>query len=77
MPVNGGLALGFRTGMKYALAKGYDAAVQFDADDQHLPHSIEPTAEAMWQIGADDIIDSRFADAPKDLSARMIRLRLI
>ena len=37
LPVNLGLAGAFRTGMKYAERKGYDCAVQFDADGQHLP----------------------------------------
>ena len=32
LPINCGLACGFRTGMKYALRHGYDAAVQFDAE---------------------------------------------
>ena len=37
LPVNLGLAGGFQTGMKYAYQKGYDCAVQFDADGQHRP----------------------------------------
>lgn len=31
---------GFQTGMKYAYQKGYDCAVQFDADGQHRPEYI-------------------------------------
>ena len=77
MPVNGGLTLGFRTGMKYALAKDYDAVVQFDADGQHLPQSIEAMVDVMRQANADIVIGSRFLDTPKDLSARMIGSRLI
>jgi len=37
LPVNLGLAGGFQTGLKYAYKHGYDAAIQFDADGQHLP----------------------------------------
>ena len=40
LPVNLGLAGGFQTGMKYAYQKGYDCAVQFDADGQHRPEYI-------------------------------------
>lgn len=39
LPVNLGLAGAFQTGMKYALANGYDYAVQFDADGQHSAYS--------------------------------------
>ena len=41
LPVNLGLAGAFQTGMKYAFRKGYDCAVQFDADGQHLPQYID------------------------------------
>ena len=37
LPVNIGLTGGFQAGMKYALRNGYDAAIQFDADGQHIP----------------------------------------
>ena len=40
LPVNIGLTGGFQAGMKYALRNGYDAAVQFDADGQHVPSYI-------------------------------------
>ena len=63
--------------MKYALAKDYDAVVQFDADGQHLPQSIEAMVDVMRQANADIVIGSRFIDIPKDLSARMIGSRLI
>lgn len=77
MPINGGLTLGFRSGMKYALTKNYDAVVQFDADGQHLPQSIDSMMGLMRKTGADIVIGSRFLYAPKDLSARMIGSRLI
>ena len=59
MPVNTGLTSVFRTGMKYAYKHGYDAAVQFDADGQHLPEYIGPMAEALEQQDADIVIASR------------------
>ena len=59
LPVNSGLAVGFQTGMKYADRHGYDAAVQFDADGQHLPEFIPKMAEAMERESASIVIASR------------------
>lgn len=77
LPVNGGLTVGFQTGMKYALRKGYDAAVQFDADGQHMPQCLYSMIDEMDRTGADIVIGSRFVDDKKDFSARMIGSRLI
>ena len=41
LPVNLGLSAAVRAGMRYASQKGYDMALQFDADGQHLPESPE------------------------------------
>lgn len=35
LPINLGLAGAFQAGLKYAYAKGYSYAIQFDADGQH------------------------------------------
>ncbi len=59
LSINSGLACGFQTGMKYALRHGYDAAVQFDADGQHLPEYIPTMAAAMAEHNADIVIASR------------------
>lgn len=77
MPVNCGLTVGFQTGMKYALRKGYDAAVQFDADGQHRPEYLKPMLREMDENARDIVIGSRFIDEKKDLSPRMIGSRLI
>ena len=42
LPVNLGLAGAFQTGLKYAWRKGYDYAIQFDADGQHRAEYIAP-----------------------------------
>ena len=76
-PVNLGLTAGFQTGVRYALAHGYDGVIQFDADGQHRPEYIRPMIEAMERTGADIVIGSRFVNAGKDVSARMIGSRLI
>ena len=77
LPVNIGLTGGFQAGMKYALRNGYDAAVQFDADGQHVPSYIEALAAEMERSNADIVIGSRFVTEKKSASLRMIGSRLI
>lgn len=76
-PTNLGLTGGFQTGVKYALAHGYDSVVQFDADGQHVPSYIRPMVEEMERSDANIVIGSRFVSEHKSLSARMIGSRLI
>lgn len=76
LPVNLGLAGGFQAGMKYAYQMGYDYAIQFDADGQHRPEYIAPIMEKM-EDGYDIVIGSRFVEAKKDSSLRMIGSRMI
>lgn len=78
LPVNTGLTSAFRTGMKYARRKGYDAVVQFDADGQHMPSYIPVMAETMRQKDADIVIASRYFDGTvKPTGARGVGSRLI
>lgn len=76
LPVNLGLAGAFQTGMKYAYRNGYDYAVQFDADGQHLPEYIEPMIREL-ETGKDIVIGSRFVKEKKPLSMRMLGSHLI
>ena len=76
-PVNLGLAGTFQTGMKYALEKNYDYALQLDGDGQHDPGYVEQMLEVIEQQGADIIIGSRFVTEKKNHSARMVGSRLI
>ena len=76
LPVNLGLAGAFQTGLKYADQEGYDCAIQFDADGQHLPEYIEPMIEEM-EKGYDIVIGSRFVTEKKPFTARMLGSRLI
>lgn len=71
LPINTGLAGAFRTGMRYAHERGYDAAMQFDADGQHLPQYVEPLAERAAD-GADIVIGSRFVTIKKAKSLRVL-----
>ncbi len=77
LPVNTGLASGVRCGMKYAYRHGYDAAVQFDADGQHLPQAIAPMAQAMRDQQADIVIASRGLAGSGAKGARGIGAKLI
>lgn len=74
---NLGLTAGFQTGVKYALACGYDAVIQFDSDGQHIPTFIHSMIEKMEQDDVDIVIGSRFVSRKKTLSARMIGSRVI
>ena len=77
LPINCGLACGFRTGMKYALRHGYDAAVQFDADGQHLPKYIPTMAQALLDHNADIVIATRVLAGESIGGARGVGSRLI
>lgn len=76
LPINLGLAGGFRAGAKYANRMGYDYMIQFDADGQHLPEYIAPMLERMAE-GNDIVIASRFVTEKKPFTARMLGSRLI
>ena len=76
LPVNLGLAGAFQTGMRYALMYGYDAAIQFDADGQHLAEYIAPMARKLAE-GFDIVIGSRYLEGKRPNSARMFGSRMI
>lgn len=77
LPINCGLAAGFQTGMKYAERHGYDAALQFDADGQHLPEHIPAMAQALQDQRADVVIASRVLAGEALTGARGLGSRLI
>ena len=58
LPFNLGIGGALRAGFRYAVAEGYDRAVQLDADGQHDP-SLIPTLLAALD-GADFVVGSRF-----------------
>lgn len=71
LPVNLGLAGAFQVGMKYALQRGYDYVVQFDADGQHSAAYVWPMVDEAVSTGANIVIGSRFCAQKKPVSARM------
>ena len=69
LPVNGGLTVGFQTGMKYAARKGYSYAIQYDADGQHMPRYIDAMRKKMDETDADIVIGSHYDQIKKAHSA--------
>ena len=60
LPINLGIGGAVQTGYKYALAEGYDLAVQVDGDGQHDPCFLNEMASHMASKEYDMIIGSRF-----------------
>lgn len=58
LPFNLGIGSALRTGFRYAVAEGYQRAVQLDADGQHDPGEVPRLLEAL--DGADLVVGSRF-----------------
>ena len=60
LPFNLGIGGALRTAFRYAVLRGYDRAVQFDADGQHDPREIAKLVAGLDR-GLDLVIGSRFA----------------
>jgi glycosyltransferase involved in cell wall biosynthesis len=60
LPVNLGIGGAVQTGLKYAGRKGYDCAVQFDADGQHKADDLPMLANLVLTDECDIAIGSRF-----------------
>ena len=64
-PFNLGIGGAVQSGYKYALANGYDVAVQVDGDGQHKPEYIGQLLEELNTAGAADMVTgSRFLEDP-------------
>jgi hypothetical protein len=59
-PVNLGVGGALQTGFRYALTRGYAAAVQLDADGQHDPADLAAVLEPVLANRADVSIGSRY-----------------
>ena len=77
LPVNLGIAGAVRTGMQYASQKGYDMALQFDADGQHLPEYISDMVDCMEREHCDVVIGSRYIGEKRPFSIRTVGAKLI
>ena len=76
-PVNRGLTGAMQTGMKYALKNGYDMAIQFDADGQHLPEYIKDMVACMEEKNCDIVIASRYYGTKMPVRLRTVGGKMI
>lgn len=60
LPVNLGIGGAMQSGYRYALANGYDVAIQLDGDGQHLPSELPKLIDHHLNSGANVVIGSRF-----------------
>lgn len=77
LPVNLGLTGAVRAGMRYASQKGYDMALQFDADGQHLPEYIQDMVDCMTQTNCDVVIASRYFGCRMPFRMRTVGAKMI
>ena len=61
LPFNLGIGGAHQTGFQYAVEWGYDIAVQFDGDGQHLAREIAALLGQLEDGSADVVVGSRFA----------------
>ena len=62
LPYNLGIGGAVQTGFQYALARGFDVALQVDADGQHPPEEIPKLLDALARGDTDLILGSRFVE---------------
>ena len=62
LPFNVGIGGAVQTGIRYALAEGYDIAVRLDGDGQHVSSEIGKLLAPIRAGDADLVIGSRFVD---------------
>ena len=60
MPFNLGIGGAVQTGLKYALANGYEVALELDADGQHDPAYAQTVVDGLADEQAEVVIGSRF-----------------
>lgn len=78
LPINLGIGGAVQTGLIYARDAGFDLAIQFDGDGQHLASEIEKILTPVIEGQADVVIGSRFLDAGgyKSRFVRRIGIRI-
>ncbi|MGC4118032.1 MAG: glycosyltransferase family 2 protein [Myxococcales bacterium] len=73
LPVNLGIGGAVQTGFRWALARGYDVAVQVDGDDQHDPAQLPALLEPLTAGRADYVVGSRFLGEKSGFRSTAVR----
>ena len=73
LPINLGVGGALQTGFRYALAEGYDAAVQLDADGQHDPANLGALIAPLAEKRANLSIGSRYVGGASEYHAPFLR----
>ena len=76
LPFNLGIGGAVQTGYRYALAHGFDVAVQVDGDGQHDPRELPAVLAPVLAGEADVAIGSRFAGTDEYLATRPRRFAM-
>ena len=77
LPVNMGVGGALRCGFRFAVERGYGAAIQCDADGQHEPRLLRALVDTAERDGAHLVIGSRFlkgASRPPTGAARRLAM---
>ncbi len=74
LPYNMGIGASVQTGFKFANKNGYEIALQFDGDGQHLIEEINKIVEPIKRNEADCVIGSRFVQKARTYQPTSLRL---
>jgi hypothetical protein len=77
LPKNLGIGGAVQTGFKYAARKGYNLAVQFDGDGQHLANQIPILLNRLGQGDVNMVIGSRFLEKHAGFRSTFLRRQCI
>jgi glycosyltransferase involved in cell wall biosynthesis len=77
LPFNLGIGGAMQAGYKYAYEKGYDIAIQVDADGQHDPKEIPKLLHGLSEKKVDMVIGSRFLGHSEFKSSLMRRIGIL
>jgi glycosyltransferase involved in cell wall biosynthesis len=73
LPINLGVGAALQTGFRFALAYGYDTAVQLDADGQHDPADLRALLAPIQEGDTELVIGSRFIEGSGRYKAPLFR----
>jgi glycosyltransferase involved in cell wall biosynthesis len=68
--INLGQGAAIQTGMEFALSKGAEIIITFDADGQHNPEDIDRLIKVLHDSGSDIVLGSRFLKHASDVPVK-------